>query len=137
MYINKIRSITQIENSNQVLLDSTLTKSVAPKIPQAALKADDNVLKMAPARTIHCFKSALALLQQNARAHPKKILTNGTMNKTKIDTFIHTTTKWFHASDVAHKLEVKAQIDHGITRASDIKARTNEMHPKHLLFSPK
>lgn len=137
MYINKIRSITHIENVNQVLLDSTLTKIVAPKIPHAALKADANVLKMAPERTIHCFKSALALLQKHPRTHPKKILTNGTMNKTKMFTFTHVTTSWFHASDVAHKLEVKAQIDHGMTRASEIKARTNEMAPKHLLFSPK
>jgi len=137
MYINKIISITQIENVNQVLLDSTLTKIVAPKIPHEALKADANVLKIAPARTIHCFKSALALLQQKCSEHPKKILMNGMMNNTVMETFIHVTTSWFHASDVAHKLEVKAQIDQGITRASDIKARTNEMHPKHLLFSAK
>lgn len=92
MYNNKIRSMMKIENVNQVLLDSTLARSVAPNIPQAALKADANKLKMAPDRIIHCFKSGLADLQQNAKAQPKKILTNGTMNRTNMEILTHVTT---------------------------------------------
>lgn len=42
MYINKIRSIMQIEQANQVLFVSTLDKQMAPTTPQAALKSEDN-----------------------------------------------------------------------------------------------
>jgi len=128
--------MAQIEKENQVLLVSTVLNRMAPRIPQMALNKAANVLKMAPDRTIHCFKSALALLQQHPKAHPKKILTNGTMNKTKIVTLIQVTTSAFHASEVGHKLDVKAQIDHGMTRHKASMPKTSDIQAKHLLFSP-
>jgi len=135
IYISKIRSIKNIEVVNQRLFDSTLARRVAPKIPQAALNADDNKSKILCDKTKHCFMSGLALLQQQAKAHPKKIATNGTMNITQILTLAHVTTSWFQASESGHKLEVKAQIDHGITRAREINPRTILRSAKHLLFS--
>jgi len=123
--------------ANQVLFVSTLANKKAPTIPQKALKTAANMLKIVAANTKHCFMLALEVLQHIFKAHPKKILTTGKMNKAKIVTLTQITTSGLKASDVGHNDDVKAQIDHGITRHKDNTPKISEMKCMQVLFSPK
>ena len=54
----------------------------------------------------------------------------------KIETLTQMTHSAFHASEVGHKLDVKAQIDHGMAMHKHSKPKTKPNKPIHLLFSP-